>query len=609
MSDRRPDGVRPAPAASSAGHASAAHGAPSSVDPVTLEVLRNGLYSVSDEMVAGLIRASYSTNIKDRRDCSCGLYTADGDVIAMSEYGGTPLHLGTMHPAVKTVFASWPAETLEPGDAIIMNTPYPAGPGHLNDVCVVGPIFVDGELFAIAASQSHRVDVGGFAPGSMPFGVTEHFQEGLQITPMKIMRRGVLDEHLLAFINQNLRTPEEQTGDLMAQIAANVIAQRRIEELAAKHGKDQLKRYFAALMDYSERRMIAGIRTLPEGVYRGEDVIEGDGIVTDNVAIRVEVTVRDGRFIADFSDTDPQVLGPINCRWPSVAACVYYLLKCLVDPELPANAGAYRPVEVRTKPGTILEAQFPAAVCNANIITTQRIVDALLRALIEAAPERAIAACSGTMNLLNVGGYVPETGRYFNYIETYGGGQGAMHDRDGMDGVHSHMTNTRNAPVEAIEAAYPLRVRSYGLVPDSEGPGRWRGGVGMHREFDILGTYTRLTVSSDRQKVHPWGVFGGGEAAGSADIVESLDGSRLELPSKVTTFLKHHDHLRTVTPGGGGWGDPLERPADMVAHDVREGLVSTQRAASVYGVVVLADGTVDATASVTRRAAMRVRPA
>src|SRR4051812_13912018 len=182
------------------------------VDAVTLEVLRNALYSVSDEMVAGLIRASYSTNIKDRRDASCGIYTAEGDVIAMSEFGGTPLHLGTMHPAVRTVFASWPPETLEPGDAIIMNTPYPAGPGHLNDVCVVGPIFVDGELFGLAASQSHRVDIGGYAPGSMPFGVTEHFQEGLQITPMKIMRRGVLDEHLLAFINQNVRTPEEQTG-------------------------------------------------------------------------------------------------------------------------------------------------------------------------------------------------------------------------------------------------------------------------------------------------------------------------------------------------------------------------------------------------------------
>jgi N-methylhydantoinase B len=317
------------------------------------------------------------------------------------------------------------------------------------------------------------------------------------------------------------------------------------------------------------------------------------------------VTIRDGRFIADFSDTDPQVLGPINCRWPSVAACVYYLLKCLVDPELPANAGAYRPVEVRTKPGTVLEAQFPAAVCNANIITTQRIVDAMLRALIEAAPERAIAACSGTMNLLNVGGFVPETGRYFNYIETYGGGQGAMHDRDGMNGVHSHMTNTRNAPVEAIEAAYPLRVRSYGLVPDSEGAGRWRGGIGMHREFEILGSYTRLTVSSDRQNVHPWGAFGGGEAAGSADIVWSPDGTRRDLPSKVTTFLQQGDRLRTVTPGGGGWGPPLDREPDRVADDVREGIITAERAESVYGVVVTTHGEVDDAATTALRGDLR----
>jgi N-methylhydantoinase B len=205
------------------------------------------------------------------------------------------------------------------------------------------------------------------------------------------------------------------------------------------------------------------------------------------------------------------------------------------------------------------------------------------------------------MNLLNVGGYVPETGRYFNYIETYGGGQGAMHDRDGMNGVHSHMTNTRNAPVEAIEAAYPLRVRSYGLVPDSEGAGRWRGGVGMHREFEILGTYTRLTVSSDRQNVHPWGAFGGQEATGSADTVWGTDGSRRDLPSKVTTFLAQGDHLRTVTPGGGGWGDPLDRPADLVAADVREGLVSTDRAAAVYGVIVQDNGEVDAAATERRR--------
>jgi N-methylhydantoinase B len=555
------------------------------VDPITLEVMRNALYSIADEMTAGLIRASYSTNIKDRRDCSCAVYTLDGDVVAMSEFGGTPLHLGTMHSCVRTAFDAFPPASLEPGDAIILNTPYPAGPGHLNDVCIIGPIFADGTLFALAASQAHRVDVGGFAPGSMPFGVTEIYQEGLQITPMKIMRRGELDEHLLAFINQNLRTPEENRGDLLAQIAANTIAQRRVEELAAKYGTATLGRYLREMLDYSERRMVAGLRRIPDGIYSAEDVIEGDGIHTDPLTIRVTVTVEDGHVAADFSATDRQTAGPLNCRWPSVAACIYYVLKGVVDPDLPANAGAYRPITVVTKPGTLLEAQYPAAVCNANIITCQRIVDVLLRALVQAVPERVLAACSGTMNLLNVGGFDPRDGSYYNYIETYAGGQGAMHDRDGMDGVQNHMTNTRNAPVEAIEAAYPLRVRRYGLVADSEGAGRFRGGVGLLREIEILGSYTRLTLSSDRATVPPWGVSGGLDAAGSRCSVTNGAGTT-DLPSKVTTFLQQGDRLLTVTPGGGGWGDPRERDPELVRRDVAEGLVSAERAREVYGVAV-----------------------
>jgi len=562
-----------------------------SVDPITLEVMRNALYSIADEMTAGLVRASYSTNIKDRRDCSCAVYTLTGDVVAMSEWGGTPLHLGTMHSSLKTALEVFPPETLEPGDALILNTPYPAGPGHLNDVCIIGPIFVDGSLFALAASQAHRVDVGGFAPGSMPFGVTEIYQEGLQITPLKIQRRGQLDEQLLAFINQNLRTPEENRGDLLAQIAANTIAQRRMAELAAKYGADALRGYLDVMLDYSERRMIAGLRKIPDGVYTAEDVMEGDGIHERQLTVRVTITVHDGRLEADFSASDPQTPGPLNCRWPSVAACVYYVLKCVVDPDLPPNAGAYRPIGVVTRPGTLLEAQYPAAVCNANIITTQRIVDAILRALIQAVPERVPAACSGTMNLLNIGGFDPRDGRYYNYIETYGGGQGALYDRDGMNAVQNHMTNTRNAPVEAIEAAYPLRVVRYGLVEDSEGAGRFRGGTGLLREVEILGSYTRLTVSSDRRTVFPWGVFGGGDAAGSRCSITHADGSTTELPSKVTTFLQQGDRLLTVTPGGGGWGDPNARDPERVQRDVEAGLVSAERARNVYGLTAISKKT------------------
>jgi N-methylhydantoinase B len=416
--------------------------------------------------------------------------------------------------------------------------------------------------------------------------VTEIYQEGLQIPPIRIQRRGELDEHLLAFINQNLRTPAENRGDLLAQIAANTIAERRVRELAGRYGSQQLDHYFGEMLDYSERRMIAGLRQIPDGTYEGEDVMEGDGIHERPLAIRVSVTVSDGQLTADFSASDPQTAGPLNCRWPSVAACVYYVLKCVVDPDLPPNAGAYRPITVVTRAGTLLEAQFPAAVCNANIITTQRIVDALLKAFIQAVPERVSAACSGTMNLLNIGGFDPRDGSYYNYIETYGGGQGAFHDRDGMDAVQNHMTNTRNAPVEAIEAAYPLRVLRYGFVPDSDGAGQFRGGAGLLRELEVLGSYTRLTLSSDRKTVHPWGTHGGYDAAGSLCVVTHADGSTTELASKVTTFLQQGDRVLTVTPGGGGWGDPRDRDPLRVRQDVKANLITRQRARHIYGVVI-----------------------
>lgn len=554
--------------------------APRAYDPITLEVMRNALYSIADEMNASLVRASYSTNVKDRRDCSCALYKTTGEVVAMSGY--TPLHMGTMHSCLVTALQAFPAESLRPGDTVILNTPYPAGPGHLNDVCVIAPIFVDGDVFAFAASQAHRVDVGGFAPGSMPFGVTEIYQEGLQITPIKIASGGVLDEALLAFINANLRAPRENRGDLLAQIAANNVAQRRLEELTNKYGADIVRAYLEAMLDYTERRMSAGLRAIPRGTYKAEDVIEGDGIDDGLITLRVSVEVDDGRITTDFEASDAQVAGPLNCRWPSVAACVFYVLKCLVDPDLPANAGAFRPITILTKPGTILEAAYPAAVCNANIVTTQRIVDVLIRALLPALPERTQAASSGTMNLLNIGGIDPILGSQFSYIETFGGGQGAMWDHDGADAVQNHMTNTRNAPVEVIEGTYPLRVNRYALVPNSEGAGEFRGGLGLIREMEILSDSARLTLSSDRRSMTPWGVDGGLNAAGSVAYVVASDGSTRALPSKVTTTLRRGDRICTITPGGGGWGDPKQRDRGAVRRDLRNGLLSRDRAREVY---------------------------
>ena len=558
-----------------------------SIDPITLEVMRNAFYSIADEMIVALIRASYSTNIKDRRDASCAIYTSTGDVVVVAQSEiGTPLHLGTMQSAVRSAMDAYPFDGLKPGDAVAMNMPYPAGPGHLNDLCLISPVFYEGEMIAITANQAHHVDMGGFAPGSMPFGVREIFQEGLQIPPIKLFRSGELEPELWSLISQNVRPQVEVKGDLLAQYACNVTGSRRLSELMDRFGTTTVSTYLKEMISYSERRMRAALKKVPEGKYKYEDVIEGDGITDNPYMIRVEIESRGDSIKVDFSKSDDAALGPINCRWPSVAACVYYVFKAILDPELPPNAGAYRPFEIIVRDGSVLSAIYPMSVCNANIITTQRITDVLLGALAEAIPEKIQAACSGTMNLLNIGGTNPRNGVLYNYIETYAGGQGAMHDLDGMHAIQNHMTNTRNAPVEAIEAAYPLIVEKYALLPDSEGAGKYRGGVGLTRTLRTLGD-VQLTLSSDRASVPPWGLFGGEPAKPSKCEVIDSKGNKTGLPSKVTTSIPNDRVIVTETPGGGGWGFPSMRDPQDVRLDVLDGLVSIERARDVYKVQLI----------------------
>lgn len=578
---------------------------PLDVDPITLQVMTSSFYSIADEIVAALVRTSYSTNIKDRRDCSGAVFNRDGDLVAQGEIG-TPLHLGVMLPAVQTVLKEIGPEQMEPGDDIAMNTPYPEGPGHLNDLMIVSPVFFEGELVGYVANMAHHVDVGGFAPGSMPFGVWEHYQEGLQIPPVKIVKRNRLDEELVRLIVGNVRTPVEFRGDLAAQIAANNLGERRLLDLMKKYGRETVLDYAREIMDYSERRIRAAIQKLPATTLAFEDFLEGDGISNDQFAIRVRLRIDGSEIVADFSQTDPQVLGPINCRPPSVRACLYYVVKALFDPGLPPNSGAFRPLRVITKPGSLLEVDYPGALCNANIVTTQRIVDVLLGAFLKVVPDRVVAACSGTMNLLNIGGRDPRSAELFNYIETYGGGQGALPDQDGMSAVQNHMTNTRNAPVEVIESSYPLKIHGYGLVPESAGPGCFRGGYGMTREFEILADRVTVTLSSDRFERRPWGVFGGGEGQPGSCLVKHPDGRVEALRSKVTCTLEKGTRLASTTPGGGGRGDPLDRPPELVRTDVLDELLSRETALREYGVVLTDELEVDQAATAKNRARCRV---
>ena len=555
------------------------------MDPVTLEIMRNRCKGIAEECCAALVRASHSTNIKDRRDCSVALALPSGDVVAQAEVG-TPLHLGVMPGVVRAILHRYPVADMQPGDTYFTNLPYPEGPGHLPDLSLVSPVFHEGETIALVASTAHHVDMGGYAPGSMPFGVTEIYQEGLQIPPLPLVRAGEFDENLLRLIEQNVRTDYEVRGDLMAQYAAANKAEERLRELLLKVPAAELAEYMQAILDHAERCMRAGIADLPDGTYRFEDFLDDDGVTDAPVKIAVTVSVTGDELLADFAGTSGQVLGPLNARITAARAAVYYACKAVIDPDLPTCAGSYRPIHVRAPEGTILQATYPAAIGQANILTDQRVVDVLLGALAQCVPDKVCAACSGEMNLINIGGIDSRpggtAGRYYNYVETFAGGQGASHDLDGEDGVHTHLTNTRNAAVEVIESTYPLEVVRYGLVPDTEGAGRQRGGCGMVRELRCLADRTTISMGSDRRRFPPWGLDGGRNASGALATVTGADGDERVLPTKVVVELRAGDVFRVQTPGGGGWGAPEERDADAVRQDVADGLVSPDRASEVY---------------------------
>ncbi|MDB6168485.1 MAG: hypothetical protein JWM88_1349 [Verrucomicrobia bacterium] len=552
------------------------------VNPIQLEILRNRWRGIAEEVCAAMIRASYSPNIRDRFDCSTALALPNGEIIAQAEVG-TPLHLGIMPGVIRSVLAKVPLAQLEEGDAVITNLPYPDGPGHLPDVSMLSAVFHAGQPVLLIVTTSHHVDMGGYAPGSMPFGVTEIYQEGLQIPPIKLFSRGVMNEAIYDLIRQNVRTQRELKGDLMAQWAAATTATKRVLECYKVATAPEIARDLAAILDHAEASMRAGLAQLKPGTYSFEDFLDDDGAGGPPVRIRVKLTVGGGELVADFAGTSPQVAGPLNARISAARACVYYAMKAVVDPDLPSCAGAHRPITVLAEEGSLLQARFPAAIGNANILTDQRVVDVILGALYQCAPKKVCAACSSEMNLTNIGGINPATGGYFNFVETYGGGTGACHDLDGEDGVQNHLTNTQNTPVEVVERSYPLRVVRYGLIADSGGAGKFRGGCGLVREFLFLGKLATMTLSSDRRRFTPWGLDGGGQARGAHTYLISADGTERELPTKTVVTLRHGDRIRIETPGGGGWGAPSERTREAIALDQENGYISPDFARQHYG--------------------------
>lgn len=518
------------------------------MDPVTLEITRNALAGVAEEAGVALRRTAYSPNIKERVDCSAAVFDPEGELVAQAEH--IPVHLGSMPASVAAALDRFPQ--LGPGDQVLLSDPF-AGGTHLPDWTLVAPVHRRGRLIGYAANRAHHADVGGSAPGSMPAGATDVYQEGLRIPPVLLWRGGRENEDLVALLLANTRTPAERLGDLRAQAGANHLAGEGLIGLMDRFGEDLLLAAMEATKDHAERAVRAAIARIPPGRYRFEDAMEGDGIIDEDIPIRAEVLVEADRMLIDFAGTAPQQLGSINAPLAVTLSCCYFVLRAVTDPDIPANAGAHRAIEVRAPVGTLVNPLPPAAVAAGNVETSQRIVDVLLGALAQALPDRIPAASQGTMNNTLIGGVDPSTGRPFTYYETVAGGQGARPGRDGMSGVQTHMTNTLNTPAEAMEMAYPLRVLEYRLRGESGGRGRWRGGDGVRRAIEVLAERATLSLLTERRRRGPWGLLGGASGAPGRNLLVR-DGQDQLLPAKATLDVRYGDVVVVETPGGGGYG-------------------------------------------------------
>lgn len=528
----------------------AAATATTAVNAIEIEVARNRLTSISEEVGTALIRTSYSPNIKDRRDCSAGIYAADGTLISQAEH--IPLHLGLMPTLISNALEEYGADRLRPGDVLMTNNPYLGG-SHLPDMCVITPVFVDGTVTALVATMAHHVDMGGIVPGSMATQATEIFQEGIRVPPIRLFAGGELQRESLELLLMNIRTADKTRGDLMAQVAANRLGERRILELVGEWGADGFRQSCEALVDYGERRTRAALAKLPDGTGTFTDHLEHDGVEPVDIPVTATVTVSGEDIVIDLTGTADQVQGAVNCSYAVARACAAYVVKILADPSLPSNAGLMAPIEVRTRPGSLVHAEFPAPVAHGNTQTSQRIVDAILGAFEQFTDGLVPAASSGSMSIVTIGGVDPRDGQYYSYVETYGGGQGASPASDGASATHTHMTNTRNTPCEVIEREYPLRVDSYGIVRGTGGAGDHRGGDGLYRQLSLTRGEATVVAGTSRVTTAPWGLDGG--APGSCAAVRyHHDGTTEARPSMSRFDLAAGEGVSISTAGGGGYG-------------------------------------------------------
>lgn len=523
-----------------------------SFDPVRLEIFKSIFHSIAEEMGGVLRRSSFSPNIKERRDYSCAVFDARGEVLAMGDH--MPVHLGSM-PA--SVDAAIRALSLQPGDVALLNDPY-AGGTHLPDLTMVTPVNLPHSRrpFFYVANRAHHADVGGAQAGSMSLS-REIFQEGIRIPPVKIFANGRIVRDVLALLLANVRTPREREGDLTAQVASCRVGERRLIETVQKYGAREISNYGHHLLEYSARMMRATLREIPDGVYRAEDFMDNDGVTGDPIAIRVTIRIHGNAAEVNFTGSSPECAGSINAVKAIADSAVFYAFRCLVDEQVPATSGLLRPIRIIAPEGTIVNARPPCAVAGGNVETSQRITDTLLRALAKALPHKIPAASQGTMNNLTFGGRDPRPHREsapFAYYETIAGGMGARPGRNGENGIHTHMTNSLNTPVEVFEHAYPMRVRRYGIRRGSGGMGKYSGGDGIVREIELLAPM-QVGMLSDRRERAPYGLAGGRPGKPGKNEV-TINGKTERVSAKGSFYAPAGAIVRIESPGGGGWGKP-----------------------------------------------------
>ena len=569
------------------------------VDTGTLEIFRHSLKSVVEEMGVTLQRTAYSTNIKIRRDHTCALF--DADLRHIAQHDVAPQHIGSLVSVVPRLIPEW-EDRLEPGDGILVNDPY-EGAVHLPDVMLISPLYHEDQIVGYAANSAHHVDIGGGTPGGIPNDSTELYAEGMIIPGVRAVSDWTYDENVLGLILRNVREPSMRRGDYQAQLGANRIADDRVSALYDTRGTDAVETALDELLAYTERRVRAAIESLPDGTYTARDEMDGDGVTDEPVALALALTVDDDELTIDFTGTTAENEGPLNCTPAMAFAGTMAVVMAFLGEDLPKNDGFYRPIETVTPAGTMVNPSRDRPVAGGWEIA-MRAGDLVTKAFTEAVPEETIAATKGIVCNVAYGGNDPRDDGEYVYYETVAGGYGARAEIDGMDAVQTHFQNTANSPIEELEAELPVRVRRYELIPDSEGAGRTRGGLGVRRDLEFYDHEASFSLLTDRTESRPWGIFGGHAARPARFYRNPETAEETTLASKSTTTLDPGDVVSIQTPGGGGYGTPLERDPEAVLEDVRDGKVSVSKAEGAYGVVI-ADGELDAAATERCRAARR----